>query len=197
MEHFDYSKAVDWAIDLIRQGKETDNVLMLASFSEPIDRLEIRPYVTKVLNDFGLKELDYKSTLIAQTHYHLNEILNDRQIRKNLHTLYQLYMNNEKESGLINFYLINHGWEELEEIGVNYYFEGADLNNIEEVLIMEARKWIEKYVIEKEDYKIKKKPITKKERTLPQTSAVTKRTDNDKSNGNPFIKLWTWLTRNN
>jgi hypothetical protein len=160
LEHFDYSKAVDWAIDLIRQGKETDNVLMLASFSEPIDRLEIRPYVTKVLNDFGLKELDYKSALIAQTHYYLNEILNDRQIRKNLHSLYQLYMNNEKESGLINFYLINHGWEELEEIGVNYYFEGADLNNIEEVLIMEARKWIEKYVIEKEDYKIKKKPIT-------------------------------------
>jgi hypothetical protein len=64
LEHFDYSKAVDWAIDLIRQGKETDNVLMLASFSKPIDRFEISPYVTNVLNDLGLQELDYKSAVI-------------------------------------------------------------------------------------------------------------------------------------
>jgi hypothetical protein len=144
--HFDYSKVVDWAIDLIRKGKETDNILMLASFSEPIDRFEIRQYVTNVLKDFGLEELDYKSAVIANAHYHLNEILNDREIRKNLRALYKLYLDNEYESGLTNFYLIYHGWEELEEIGVNYYFDGADLDNIEEILKKEAQKWIDKYV---------------------------------------------------
>ena len=194
LEHFDYSKAVDWAIDLIRQGKETDNVLMLASFSEPIDRFEIRPYVTNVLNDFRLEELDYKSAVIAKTHYNLNEILNDRQIRKNLQSLYQLCVDNNYESGLMNFYLIYYGWDELEEIGVNYYFEGADLDNIEEILKKEARKWIDKYVNGKEDEEIKQKPTTKKERTLPTRSAVSKRVDSVKSNGNPFKKLWSWLT---
>ena len=37
---FDYDLAVDWAVNLIKQEKETDNVLMLASFSKLVDRLE-------------------------------------------------------------------------------------------------------------------------------------------------------------
>jgi len=194
LEHFDYSKAVDWAIDLIRQGKETDNVLILASFSEPIDRFEIRPYVTSVLNDFGLEELDYNSAVIAETHYHLNEILNDRQIRKNLQSLYQLCVDNDYESGLLNFYLIYHGWDELEEIGVNYYFEGANLDNIEEVLKKEARKWIDKYVHGKVDESIEQQRTEAKEKTLPTTTAISKRADSAKRNDNTFKKLWSRLT---
>lgn len=194
LEHFDYSKAVDWAIDLIRQGKETDNVLMLASFSEPIDRFEIRPFVTNVLNDFGLEELDYKSAVIAETHYHLNEILNDRQIRKNLQSLYQLCVDNDYESGLMNFYLIYHGWDELEEIGVNNYFDGADLDNIEEVLKKEARKWIDKYVHGIEDESIEQKRTEEKEKTLPTTTAISKRADSAKRKDNTFKKLWSRLT---
>ena len=149
-QHFDYSKAVDWAIDSIRQGKETENVLMLASFSEPINRFEIRPYVTNVLNDFGLEELDYQRAVIAITHYHLTEILNNCQIRKNLQSLYQLYADNDHQADLLNFYLIYHGWNELEEIGETDYLEGTDLDNIKDVLRREARKWIDKYVREKD-----------------------------------------------
>ena len=172
LEHFDYLKAVDWAIDLIRQGKETENVLMLASFSQPIDIFEISPYVTNVLNDLGLEELDYKSAVIAKTHYHLNEILCDREIRKNLQSLYQLCVDNDYESGLMTFYLIYHGWDELEEMGVNYYFEGADLDNIEEELKKEAHKWVDKYVYGKEDESIKQQRTEEKEKTLPTTMAI-------------------------
>ena len=150
LENFNYFKAVDWAIDLIRQGIEIENVLMLASFSEPINRFEIKPYVTNVLNDFGLKELDYQRAVIAITHYHLTEIQNDRQIRRNLQSLYQLYADNDHQADLLNFYLIYHGWNELEEIGETDYLEGTDLNNINEVLRREARKWIDKYVREKD-----------------------------------------------
>lgn len=146
LEHFDYSYAVDWAIDLIRAGKDNDNVLMLASFSKPYDRFEISPYVTAVLNDLGLEELDYKNAVIAEAHFYLTEILNNNSIRKNLKYLYQLCIDNDYESGLMNFYLLYYAWDELEEIGVNYYFEGADLDNIEDVLKSEARKWIQENI---------------------------------------------------
>ncbi|GGW75195.1 hypothetical protein DFQ11_1216 [Winogradskyella epiphytica] len=172
LEHFDYSIAVNWAIDLIRQGKETENVLMLASFSQPIDRFEISTYVTNVLDDLGLEELDYESAVIAETHYHLNEILSDREIRKNLQSLYQLCVDNDYESGLMTFYLIYHGWDELEEMGVNYYFDGADLYNIEDELKKEARKWIDKYVHGKEDESIEQQRREEKEKTLPTTMAI-------------------------
>lgn len=194
LEHFDYSKAVDWAIDLIRQGKESDNVLMLASFSEPIDRFEISPYVTSVLNDFGLVELDYKSAVIAETHYHLNEIQNNREIRKNLLALYQLCVDNDYESGLMNFYLIYHGWDELEEIGVNYYFVGADLDNIEEVLKSEARKWIDIYVNGIVDEETIPKPTEENGKTLPTVWGISKRAGSTKLKDNPLNKIWAWLT---
>lgn len=158
LKHFDYSTAVDWAINLIQQGKDTENILMLASFSEPFDRFEIGPYVTNALNDFGLEELDYNSAVIAETHYHLNEIISDREIRENLRFLYQNCLNYNYESNLMNFYMIYHAWEELEEIGVNFYFEGATLNNIEQVIKNEARKWIDKYVNGKEFNEIKEEP---------------------------------------
>lgn len=195
LKHFDYSKAVDWAINLIQQGKDTENVLMLASFAEPFDRFEIGPYITNVLKDFGLEELDYNSALIAEIHYHLNEILNDREIRKNLKSLHQNCLNNNYESKLVNFYLIHHAWEELEEIGVNFYFEGATLNNIEQVLKSEARKWINKYVNGKEDEEIKQEPITDLEKTQPKTSLTSKRQDNSNSKDKPLNKLWSWLNR--
>ncbi|WP_157198419.1 hypothetical protein [Mariniradius saccharolyticus] len=194
MERFDYSKAVDWAIDLIRQGKETDNVLMLASFSEPIDRFEISPYVTNVLNDFGLEELDYNSAVIANAHYHLSEILDDKEIRKNLRSLYQLCIDNDYDPGLMNFYLIYHGWDELEKIGVNYYFDGADLNNIQDVLKNEARKWIDKYVNGKEVDEFRQTLTTEKEKPLPTTSAISKGAGSANLKDKPLNKLWSWLT---
>src|SRR5690606_27981897 len=128
-------------------------------------RFEISPYVTNVLNDLGLEELDYRSAVIAETHYHLNEILNDREIRKNLQSLYQLCVDNDYESGLMTFYSIYHGWDELEELGVNYYSEGEDFDSIEEELKKEARKWIEKYIIGIVDESIEQKRTEEKEKT--------------------------------
>ncbi|MDG1476926.1 MAG: hypothetical protein P8Q14_07250 [Vicingaceae bacterium] len=186
LEHYDYSNAVDWAIELIRQGKETKNVLMLASFSKPIDRIEISTYVTNVLNDLGLEELDYKSAMIAGTHYHLNEILNNREIRKNLRTLYQLCLDNDYELGLMTFYLIYHGWDELEEMGVNYYSESANIENIEEELKKEARKWIEKYVYEKKEESVEQQRKEEKEKTLPTTMII--------SNKGFIAKLKSWFS---
>lgn len=42
---FNYDVAVDWAIDLMMQGIETENVLILSSFSKPVNAFEIRSYV--------------------------------------------------------------------------------------------------------------------------------------------------------
>jgi hypothetical protein len=151
LEPFDYRLVVDWAIDIIREGKETENVLILASFSNPIEKYEISPYVTAVLNELGLEELQCDDALIAQAHFLLYKILRNEAIRENLKSLSQLCINNNFEKRIMDFYLLNHGWRELEEIGVNYYFDGADLDNIEEVLKKAAKKWIDKYVYEKED----------------------------------------------
>jgi hypothetical protein len=150
LDQFEYDVTIDWAIDLIEQGKETENILILASFSKPVDAIEIRPYVNSVLLDLGLDERKGDDAVNSKIQFHLIEIINENQIRKNLNLLYKLFLDkdcfsNDDKYGLMPFYLLYHGWDELESIGVNYYFEGADLNNIEEVIQEQATNWIDKF----------------------------------------------------
>ena len=151
IEKFNYNLAVDWAIDLIQNGLETDNVYMLASFTKPVEAVEIKPYVSAVLNDLNLEEKEGDKATYAYIHYHLRKILSDDSIRGNLGKIYQIFLDEncfdiDNEYGLIPFYKLYHGWCELEEIGVNYYFEGANLDNIEEVIKEQAKIWIDKNI---------------------------------------------------
>lgn len=166
IEYFDYNPAIDWAIELIRNGVETENVLIVASFSKPVDREEIKPYITGALEELNLTEKYGEYSLVANAHYYLEQILNDFEIRKNLSKLYEICLNADMDSRLMPFYLLYHGWDELEQIGANYYFEGADLDNIEEVIKEQAKIWIDKYVHGKEieekvESEFKKKNIEK------------------------------------
>ncbi len=52
VEAFDYSIAVDWAIESLQNKIETENILILASFFKPIDKNEIQDYVSAALRDF-------------------------------------------------------------------------------------------------------------------------------------------------
>ncbi|MEM6844017.1 MAG: hypothetical protein AAF632_17450 [Bacteroidota bacterium] len=150
IEYFDYNPSIDWAIELIRNGKESENILIVASFSKPVDREEIKPYITGALKELNLNEKYGEYSIVANAHYYLEQILNDYEIRKNLTKLYEICLNADMDSRLMPFYLLYHGWDELEEIGANYYFEGADLDNIEEVIKEQAKIWIDKYVYGKE-----------------------------------------------
>ena len=121
LDPFNYKLAVDWAINLIRQGKETDNILMLASFSEPIEKYEVSPYLTAVLNELGIEELECDDAMIAKAHFLLSEILRNNSIRDYLYSLSQLCIEYGFDSRIMDFYLLHHGWSELEEIGVAKY----------------------------------------------------------------------------
>ncbi|MVO07748.1 hypothetical protein GOQ30_01055 [Flavobacterium sp. TP390] len=145
LEPFDYQLAVDWAMELLHEGNDSDAVLMLASFTQPIEKHEISKYVTAVLRELGLEELECEEAVLAQTHYLLSKILKGITIRENLKTLFQLYVV-YYDSRIIKFYLLYYAWMDLEEIGTNFYYEGAYLNNIETILKLEARIWIDKYI---------------------------------------------------
>lgn len=146
IEHFDYNPAIDWAIELIRNGRDSENILIVASFSKPVAREEIKPYISGALKELNLNEKYGDYSIIANAHYYLEQILNDYEIRKNLRKLYEICLNADMDQRLIPFYLLYHAWGDLEEIGENYYYEGADLKNIEEVLKKQAQIWIDQYV---------------------------------------------------
>jgi len=151
IEFFDYNPAIDWAMRFIEQGKETENILIVASFSKPVDSYEIKPYVSGAIKELNLEEKYGKYSTIANAHYHLELILESHETRLNLRGLYKLCNNTNHEFGLTTFYLLYHAWSDLEEEGYNFYYEGATLENIDEKLKEEARIWIDKYILGKDE----------------------------------------------
>jgi len=57
IELFDYNSTVDWAIKLIEKGIETESVLIIASFSKPVDHYEIKSYVSSALKELNITQL--------------------------------------------------------------------------------------------------------------------------------------------
>ena len=151
IEQFNYDLTVDWAIDLLKSGIETDNILMLASFSKPVNSEEVKPYLSAVLSDFKIEEKEGDEAIFALINYYTSNIISDNSIRSNLNSLYELFLEknsslNNDQYGLMPFYLLYHSWGSLEEIGENFYYKGVDMDNIEERSQLEAKKWIDKYI---------------------------------------------------
>ena len=154
VELFDYNPTIDWAIYMIQKGIEPENMLILASFSKPVDREEIKPYVSGVLKDLNLEELIGEYSIVSNCYYHVQQIIDEYEVRKNLFSLYSIHLDNNYPDYTSPFYLLYHGWSDLETEGFNYYYDGATLNNIEMVVNLESQKFISKY-IDKSELKTK------------------------------------------
>jgi len=139
---FDYDLVIDWALNLMANGIESENILNLSSFSKPTDQFEIRPYVTASLGDLHLTEYSGLIAKLRKARYHLIEIIDDHSVRKQLKQLADLCVETEYNHGLLTFYELYHGWNDLDEIGVNFYNEEATKSNIDRIVKKEALDWL-------------------------------------------------------
>lgn|GEM_PF-621726 len=146
VELFNYNIVVDWALEMVQRGVETENMLILASFSKPVDRIEIKPYVTGVLEELNLEEKIGEYSVLSNAYFHAQMIVGNYEVRKNLTALFILCLENNYSKYLMPFYLLHHSWWSLEEDGINYYYEGANISNIEEILRLESKLLIVKYI---------------------------------------------------
>jgi len=141
--NFNYDVAVDWAVELLSNNIETEAILILGAFAKPVDAFEIRNYVNDALKELGLEPYSGEHAIMAEIQYLLNQILNNVKIRDCLKRLYDLANETDYKYGLMPFYMIYHGWTELEDMGVNYYCKGQTPNDLELELREEASNWVQ------------------------------------------------------
>lgn len=147
LPQFDYKLAVDWAIHLMEIGNTDQNILMLSSFSDPIDSFEIQPYVTAALTSQKLAEKKDDFGLFALTNYYLTNILNDNSIKQNLSIINNLYYKHNHPRELIDFYLLYEAWQNFDyNPSFSYYYDRATPKNIESIVKEQAKLWIAKYI---------------------------------------------------
>ncbi|MDW3646071.1 MAG: hypothetical protein R8P61_03335 [Bacteroidia bacterium] len=150
LKDFDYDAVVDWATDVVGQGKESESILILATFSKPVSSYDIKPYIRTYLQEQGLEEAEGEPVYWAVIRYYMQEIIDGREVRKVIKGLYNLYFEQErfgqgKDFGLSDFYLLQHAWDDLKYNNVTYYYENATLGNIKDLCKVKAQEWLGKY----------------------------------------------------
>ena len=144
IELFDYSQVIKWALEQLENNVELENILILASLPENSERQEIRPYLSAALLELNLKEYSKEEAIKQYTIYHCIEILNEDNIRNHIHKLFELYLELEHLEDLMPFYLLQYSWDQLENEGLNYYWEGVSLGNIKSICAEQAKIWLNK-----------------------------------------------------
>lgn len=143
---FNYDLAVDWGIELIQDGIESENVLILASFSKPVDSQVIKPYVSAVMQELGMDENGPFKQPLSAISFYIYQIIEQKSIRENISELFELCLIYDHDYGLTPFYLIHFAWQDLEIDGSNHYYDGATLKNIETISVNEAILWTDKFL---------------------------------------------------
>lgn len=151
IRNFDYELAIQWAKELKEKGVGTRNIISLASMEKPINGHATRFLVSSALKELGLQEKNGNDAIVSRTYFHMQQIIADISVRKNLKELMILAVETDLNYNLTSFFQLHYAWEELEELGFNYYYDGADLDNIEQIVKDQAHKWIDKYIFHQDD----------------------------------------------
>jgi len=147
IEPFDTNECIDWAIEMMELGHESPTLFMLASFSKPTSYFEIIDYVRNTIKELGLEMKNGDDAVISYVSYSVQQIIKKEKIRKNLTDLYKFCLRRDFDNLVYNFYLLYWAWDQLdyEDDNNNHYWEGVTRDNIEQIVVNEAIKWIETY----------------------------------------------------
>jgi hypothetical protein len=139
------NESIDWAIEMISLGYESPTLFMLASFVKPTNYFEVIDYIKNSVKELGLKMKTGDEATISFASYYVHQIAKGKSIRENLTELYKFCQMRNYDDLIYNFYLLFWAWDDLdyEDLEHNHYWDGARRSNMEQIVVAEARKWIE------------------------------------------------------
>ncbi len=144
IEQINTDDSIDWAIEMMELGYECPSLAVLASFSKPTNYFEIIEYIKEAVQELGLEMKTGNDAILSYTSYYVYQIADKQHIRKSLAELYQFCTKHDYEDIIYDFYLLYWAWDQLDydENKYNHYWEGATRDNIEQIVVNTAKKWI-------------------------------------------------------
>jgi len=137
---------VDWAVDALCQGLDSPNLRILAGLEEPLQTFEVKDYALKAMKELEMELLQGDAAISAYAYDVIHEIIEDpKKMKSNLKTLCELCIAEDYQKDIYDFYTLRWAYDDLEEQEVQYYWEGADRSNIQEVVLKRCQDWITEY----------------------------------------------------
>lgn len=149
IKNFDIDQIVDWAIELLEEGIEIYNIQIIAGLTKPVNFFEGKEFLEIALDELQLSAFSNEQALLSYCTYYIKEIAVAKDIRDNLTKIYKICQEMNYEKELYDFYLLYWAWGDLDYQNYNHYWEGANRDNIEKIVVNKSIKWLENNQIAK------------------------------------------------
>ncbi len=136
---------VDWAIQVIASGFESEHLLILASISKPYNQFYLQDLTSKVLAELSLDISSMQIVIYNYVVYLVSEVKSgNRSSSEVLKTLKDIYLELNFEESLRDFYLLSLALEELKYENHQMYWPGGKRGNINFIISDYFEDWIKK-----------------------------------------------------
>lgn len=136
---------VQWAIDMLEAGYDTEHLRILAGETPPYNCWYTGPLTDNVFNELGINLADKQVITHNYICYVLLEaITGKKNAIKALEILQQLFIDDIAED-LYDFYRLYWAWQDLEYDVNQHYWPGATEKNIEYLTLDYFKQWLAKH----------------------------------------------------
>lgn len=146
---YDFGDAVvNWAVEMMLAGYESENLYMLAADHPPYNYFQIRPLLLKVLDEFDIA-IDEENYVLDYQAYQVRQLLaGNGEWAEILRELYEI--DQAEEDWGSTFIRLYWAFTDLEYDTVNHYWEGATRENIGQVVHDALAAWLKDYEARKQ-----------------------------------------------
>jgi hypothetical protein len=136
---------VEWALEMMEAGYESDNLYILAGISKPYNQFELQELTDQVIADLNLKTSDKSLMIINYVYYILSTTINEpNKYLSTLRKVKDICIGLDMESEYMDFYLLYFAKYDLNESENQWYWDSADKNNIDEIIKRKFQEYIDK-----------------------------------------------------
>ena len=132
---------IDWAYQMLQAGFSTENLIILAGETPPYNQFELQTLTSKVLDELTINYSDKLQAIKNYSTYLIQKaIKGEIDSYKVLGILKEYYY--EIDENFRDFYFLYFAKHDLLYSDDQYYWNGADKNNIDQIIIDCFKKWI-------------------------------------------------------
>lgn len=126
---------VDWAVEMLMAGFDTENLAILAGEFEPYNQFQLQDLTTKVLDELQLDYSDKDQTIKNYACYLIDKSLGGELDNfKVLDTLKDICIELDYAKYLYDFYSLYFAKDDLSYSENQWYWDGATRENIEKII---------------------------------------------------------------
>jgi len=133
---------VDWAVEMLMAGFDTENLAILAGEFEPYNQFQLQDLTTKVLSELQLDLTDKDQTIKNYACFLIDKsLVGELDNFKVLDILKDICIELDYEKYLYDFYSLYFAKDDLSYSENQWYWDGATRENIEKIITDYFTNW--------------------------------------------------------